>query len=107
MYHLNRASWPGRRERIVRHTAFWGPLHRRLAEAPLIRFRWLTEDRLLQRTAFRLPAGDVTITVNFAKERRRGYPGSSATVAGPIKVPQRVYRSEKPELSRPTGPFPG
>jgi hypothetical protein len=91
MYHLNRESWPKRRERIVRHTAFWAPIHRRLAEAPLTRFAWLSEDRLLQRATFRTARGDVTITVNFGKELRRSYPGYSATVAGPIDLGQRVY----------------
>jgi hypothetical protein len=95
MYHLSRASWPKRRDRIVRHAAFWGPIHRQLAEAPLTRFNWLSKDRLLQRTTFRSARGDVTITVNFDGESRQGYPACSATVAGPIEVPQRIYRAQK------------
>jgi tetratricopeptide (TPR) repeat protein len=30
MYHLNRETWPERRERIVRHFKFWSPIHRKL-----------------------------------------------------------------------------
>jgi hypothetical protein len=102
LYHLSRESWPGRRERILRHMAFWGPIHRRLAEAPLVRFEWLTGDRLLQRTTFRPAVGDVTITVNFGAETRRIYPGYSATVAGPIPVPRRVYRLQGPGFTVPS-----
>ena len=56
LYHLNRETWPLRRDRIVRHLRFWSPIHRKLAPAPMTGFEWLTPDRLLQRTAFRLPA---------------------------------------------------
>jgi hypothetical protein len=92
MYHLNRETWPQRRERIARHYAFWSPLHQTLATAPLIRFDYLTTDRRLQRTTFRVPVGDVTITVNFQDSEVKGYPAESATVAGKIPVAQSVYR---------------
>lgn len=92
MYHLNRESWPQRRQRIVKHFAFWSPLHEQLATAPLTRFEWLTADHQLQRTAFHLPAGDVTMTVNFGDATAQEYPPQSATVAGAIEVAQRVYQ---------------
>lgn len=91
LYHINRETWPTRRERIVRHVAFWSPLHRELATARLIKFEWLSENRLLQRTTFQHPAGEVTITVNFADQPNGGHPPLSATVAGPIELRQTTY----------------
>lgn len=92
MYHLNRETWPLRRDRIVRHFKFWSPLHRQLATAPLTRFEALTPDRLLQRTTFHLPNGEVSMTVNFGNREALGFPPRSATAAGAITVEQRVYR---------------
>jgi hypothetical protein len=94
MYHLNRETWPRRRDRIVRHFKFWSPLHQKLASAPMVRFEWLAKDRLLQRTAFRLPEGEVNVTVNFAKKEIAGFPAASATVGGPLSFPQLVYRTD-------------
>jgi hypothetical protein len=91
MVHLNRETWPQRKDRVMRHFAFWSPLHRQLTTAALTRFEWLSEDRLVQRTTFRHAAGDVTITVNFLADTRSGFPPRSATVAGPIEMTQRVY----------------
>jgi len=92
MYHLNRETWPQRKQTIARHFAFWSPLHRRLVEAPLTRFEILSPDRLVQRTTFRLPEGEATITVNFNTSSSQGFPPESATVAGVIGVAQKVLR---------------
>jgi hypothetical protein len=92
LYHVNRETWPQRRQRIVRHFQFWSPLHRKLATAPISRFEWISRDRLLQRTTFRLPEGDATITVNFGDQPVNGFPPKSATVGGIVSVKQRVYR---------------
>ena len=94
MYHLNRGTWPKRRERILRHLDFWGPLHRELAPVPLTRFDCLSKDRLVQRTTFQTKKGKVTITVNFGMKTQVGYPPYSATVAGSINVPQQFYRAK-------------
>ncbi|MCI0536289.1 MAG: glycoside hydrolase [Verrucomicrobiales bacterium] len=91
LYHLNRETWPLRRERIVRHFKFWSPRHRKLATAPLIRFEWLTPDRLLQRTTFRLPDGEATMTVNFSDVATKGFPPKSATAGGNLPVGQIVF----------------
>ena len=80
------------RMRILTQVKFWSPLHRQLATAPLIRFEWLTEDRVVQRTTFRAENGEVSITVNFSDESRSGYPPWSASVAGPIDVTPKGYR---------------
>ena len=93
MYHLNRQTWPNRRERILKHLAFWGPLHRELATAPLTRFAWLSQDRLVQQSAFQTRHGEVSITVNFGRAPQAGCPPYSATVSGSISVPQRNYRA--------------
>jgi hypothetical protein len=92
VYHLNRETWPQRRERILRHFAYWSRLHRQVATAPLIRFEVLTPDRQLQRTTFRLTGGNVTLTVNFSASPLNGFPPQSATASGNITVPQPVYR---------------
>ena len=42
--------------------AFFAPLHRRIADAPLVQFAWLTEDRLVQRAQF---GDEVAMTANF------------------------------------------
>lgn len=94
MYHLNRESWPQRRSRMLRHLAFWGPLHRKLATAPLTRFTWLSADRLVQRTTFQHQTGEVTITVNFGDTTHAGYPPHSATVSGSIAGSQSTYHAE-------------
>jgi hypothetical protein len=93
MYHLNRETWPKRREQILRHLAFWTPLHRVLAAARLSGFEYVGNNRKVQRTTFHTEAGTVTITVNFTGNEVAGFPGQSATVAGDAHFPQAVYRA--------------
>ncbi len=93
MYHLSRDTWPKRRQEILKHVAFWSPLHRQLVTAPLTRFEILSADRFVQRTTFQLPKGDVSITVNFSQNEEQGLPPLSATVTGPITASQRVFQS--------------
>ena len=85
MYHLNRETWPQRRAKILGQVAFWSPLHRQLATAPLTRFEWLTDDRMAQRTTFQTPSGAVTISVNFSERPQAGLAPLSATVGGAIQ----------------------
>lgn len=92
LYHLSREIWPQRQARILRHYQFWSPLHRVLAAAPLTRFEYLSTDRLVQRTTFRSPKGDVAITVNFSKELRLGMPPYSAKITGALTLGQTVYK---------------
>jgi hypothetical protein len=91
LYHLNRESWTQRRSRILRHLAFWGPLHRQLASSALTHFEYLTSDRLVQRTKFQTERGVVTITVNFGAQHKNTYPAFSAVVSGPIETSQKIY----------------
>jgi len=91
LVHLNRETWPERREHILRHQAFWGPLHRELAPAPMTRFEHLSDDRLVQRTTFLTGNGEVTVTVNFSGHPQAGYPPHSATAAGAILLPSHTY----------------
>ncbi|MBX3734820.1 MAG: hypothetical protein KF791_19760 [Verrucomicrobiae bacterium] len=93
LYHLNRETWPKRRGRILKHLAFWGPLHRELGTAPLTQFALLSHDRLVQRTTFRPAAGAVTITVNFGALAQAGQAPYSATVAGAIPTSGQIYRA--------------
>ena len=103
MYHLNRETWPQRREKILHHVAFWSPLHRQLATAPLTRFGYVTKDRLVQRTTFDTAAGEVTITVNFSERPQAGFAPLSATVAGGVDLPAMIYRRTR-EIGEPRNP---
>lgn len=91
MYHLNRETWPKQRGQILRHLRFWSPLHRELAPAPLIAFECLTKDRLVQRTTFKAPRGEVSITVNFGKQSQTGCPPLSAVISGAVNTTERTY----------------
>ncbi|MEZ6191768.1 MAG: glycoside hydrolase [Phycisphaerales bacterium] len=65
LYHLNLSEWKKHQGHILKHYAFFSPLHRELALQPMTGFEWLTDDRLVQRTTF----GDgTTITVNFGDQ---------------------------------------
>ena len=92
MYHLNRGSWPDRKERILKHFAFWSPIHRAVATAPLAEFEYLSEDRQVQRATYKTPKGDVSVTVNFGTTDHLGYPARSAKVGGAIAISGQVYR---------------
>lgn len=95
LYHINRETWPQRREQILRHIAFWSPLHRELATSRLTRFEWLSDDRLLQRATFQHRSGDVTFTINFSDAEQSKYPPLSATIAGPLPLRHSVYRAQR------------
>lgn len=90
MYHVSRGTFANRRATIARHHAFFGPVHRVLATAPLTRFEHLSPDRLLQRATYRVDADRVTVTVNFATDERAGHPARSVTVGG-LELDQPVY----------------
>lgn len=92
MYHLNRETWPQRRQRIVNHLEFWSPIHEKLAAAPLTKFEILTSDRQVQRTTFHHETSDVTMTANFSDKMLLGYPPRSATIAGAIKFEKTCYQ---------------
>ena len=81
MYHINRESWPKRKAKILKHFAFWSPLHRELATATLSSFSYLTEDRLLQATTFTKPDGStITLTANFSAKPAAGFSPQSIKV---------------------------
>lgn len=52
LYHLNVAEWNKRKQAILRHHAFFAPLHRVAGTLPMTDFRWLSADRLVQLTRF-------------------------------------------------------
>lgn len=96
MYHINRESFPIRKDTILHHVNFWSPVHKELAEAPLVKFERLSEDGLVQQTTYDTKKGLVTITVNFGTEQWENYPGESAIVGGDTKVKRRQYRVKRP-----------
>ena len=95
LYHLNREAWPKRRERILQHLAFWGPLHRELATAPLTRFACLSEDRLVQRTTFQPKSGEVTITVNFRDDAQQTIHHFLPLSPAPLPPPARPSTEQR------------
>jgi hypothetical protein len=94
MYHLNRETWPKRRQHILRQYAFFSPLHRQLATAPLVGFEYLTADCLVQRTTFETPMGNISITVNFSDTPQAGHPPHSASVKGAGIVGPSMYEAK-------------
>lgn len=62
LYHLSTASLDQRLPLIVRQDRFFRPLHERLATQALTAFAWLSEDRLVQQTAF---ADGTRLLANF------------------------------------------
>ncbi len=84
LYHLNLSEWEKHKGHILKHYAFFSPLHRELALLPMTGFEWLTDDRLVQRTTF----GDgTTITANFGDQPTSvagvDLPGQSAVAVRP------------------------
>jgi len=67
MYHMNLDEYGKHRRRMSKHYAFLSPVLRRLAFEALIEFKWLTDDRLTQKTTFG-EAGE--ILANFGDEPR-------------------------------------
>jgi len=62
LYHLNLAEWARHKEEITSHYAFFSPIHREAGLLPMTDFRWVSGDRMVQRTAF----GDaLEIVANF------------------------------------------
>jgi hypothetical protein len=77
LYHLNQKEWARCGERIKAHYAFFSPLHREARLLPMTDFRWLTRDRMVQRTTF----GDgLEIVCNF---------GDQAFAHGGTAIPAR------------------
>ncbi|WP_201026409.1 glycoside hydrolase [Paramesorhizobium deserti] len=52
LYNLSLDTLDNRLSDIKRQDSFFRPLHQRLATQPLVDFRWLTKDRLVQQTTF-------------------------------------------------------
>ena len=65
LYHLNMAEFTKHKAWIQRHYAFFSPLHRQIGRQVMTGFKWLSDNRQVQRTAF----GDaVEIFANFGTE---------------------------------------
>lgn len=103
MYHINRESWPERKEAILHHVNFWSPLHKELAEARLTKFERLTADSLVQRTTYQTKSGLATITVNFSESAHQELPAQSATVLGVIGVNSKQYRAMQQGIRTDSG----
>ncbi|MVU80971.1 hypothetical protein GPX89_27440 [Nocardia sp. ET3-3] len=58
---------------MARLQQFFAPLHEKAATLPMTDFRWLTDDRLVQRSVF--GNSDLTVTANFGTREYNGLPG--------------------------------
>ena len=67
LFHVSAATLADRLPAIVRHDAFFRPLHKRLAQEAMTAFEWLSKDRLVQRTSF---ADGTQLIANFADDPR-------------------------------------
>ncbi|NNH71531.1 hypothetical protein HLB23_16940 [Nocardia uniformis] len=70
---LDRATLTTRGAEIARLQQFFAPLHQAAGTLPMTDFRWLSDDRLVQRTVF--GDGVLTVTANFGDQPRDGLPG--------------------------------
>ena len=62
LFHLDRQQWEKDKYLIVSFLKFWSPLHEKLVQMEMTDFKYLSDDRLLQKTTF----GDGTeIIANF------------------------------------------
>lgn len=76
LYHLNLDEFETHRDWIVKHNAFFAPIHREVGFAPMTDFAWLTPDRLVQRTTF---DNRIELIANFGAE---DYEKDGVIVAG-------------------------
>ncbi|HZZ45096.1 MAG TPA: glycoside hydrolase [Tepidisphaeraceae bacterium] len=94
LYHLNVEEFGKRREEIVRHYAFFSPLHREVAEMAMTGFDYLSEDHLVQRTVF---GGKVEVVANFSDQvfmyRGQAIPGRAVAEVHPEAGGFKVYQS--------------
>jgi hypothetical protein len=67
LFHVSAGTLADRLPAILRHDAFFRPLHQRLAHQAMEGFEWLSEDRLVQRTSF---ADGTQLVANFADAPR-------------------------------------
>jgi hypothetical protein len=70
LYHLNLAEWDKRKDHITAHHKFFAPLHREAGVLPMSDFRWLSDDRLVQRTSF--GGTTVELVANFGDATYHG-----------------------------------
>ncbi|WP_052496324.1 glycoside hydrolase [Pedobacter lusitanus] len=64
MYHLNQSEWIKYKEIISRHMKIFSRTHELAVKLEMTDFKWLTKDRLVQRTAF---GQTMEVIANFSK----------------------------------------
>ncbi|MEM7681538.1 MAG: glycoside hydrolase [Planctomycetota bacterium] len=84
MFHVERSTWPQRKNVIAQRAGFWFELHRRVASTPMVSFECLTDDRLVQRARYLGEGIDVTVTANFRDQAWERFPPRSATAVDAI-----------------------
>ncbi|MEO6217823.1 MAG: glycoside hydrolase [Sphingomonas sp.] len=100
LFHLSAGTLADRLPAILRHDAFFRPLHQRLAHQAMVGFEWLSEDRLVQRTSF---ADGTQLVANFADVPRafHGLALPSRSVTAIIDGhPARVFEASGPLTQR-------
>ncbi len=65
MWNLDQKAIEDNSQRIKAMNDFFAPLHRQIGNKPLIRFEWLTPDRMVQQTQF---GDEIILTANFSQQ---------------------------------------
>jgi hypothetical protein len=86
LYHMNLKEFSRHRKNMALHNTFFSPLHRETGLLPMSEFRWLTEDRMVQKTVF---GNKVEMVVNFGNTTFK-YQG---TVIHPLSILARRLES--------------
>lgn len=93
LYHLNPAEFAKRKDEILKHYAFFSPLHRETALLPMTEFEYLTADRMVQRTRF---GEAVEVVANFSGEAYeyggRSVPAQSVTCIHLVTGEAKTYQ---------------
>ncbi|OIK05250.1 glycoside hydrolase [Streptomyces monashensis] len=76
---LDKAELDAHGRQIAQLQKYFEPLHKAAATRPMTGFRWLTPDRLVQRTTF--GDGVLTVTANFSDRAHDGLPAGCVDAA--------------------------
>lgn len=89
---LDRDTLTAHGAEIARLQQFFAPLHQAAGTLPMTDFRWLTDDRLVQRTVF--GDGALTVTANFGARDDDGLPGGCVDAKLGDSTPQRLCMTQ-------------
>ncbi|MCD8317998.1 MAG: glycoside hydrolase, partial [Paraprevotella sp.] len=68
LYHLSVKEWNAHKRTIIRHVRIWSRIHEKAIRMPMTDFRYLSDDKQVQQTAF---GNDLIITTNYSDKTFR------------------------------------